>query len=94
MARLTPYISSAASLSTAATTAHNLTGRAEELLMCSNSSAVMWYYTFATGATTYTTDKQYVPGDTPILIGCDMSTCIWLMSGGTTGLVYITEFIR
>jgi len=94
MPYLNPYISSAAATSGTDSTYHILSGQAQQILFCSNSSANPFYYDFDTTSFTSLTASgtQKVAGNTPILINVNHPTYVAIL-GGTSGFVYITEFI-
>jgi len=87
-------ISSAAFTSGTNSTYHILSGQAQQILFCSNSSANYFYYDFDTTSFTSLTASgaQRITGDTPVLLNVDGPTYVALL-GATSGYVYITEFI-
>ena len=93
MAEYQNAIHDAAQTSGSNSTYHTLSGQANRILLCSTSTGNAFFFTFnSTYATGNTTSCQYVPGDYPILISCDHPTYITIL-GGSSGYVYMTEFI-
>ena len=88
---LNPVVSSAAATSGTNATYHTLSGRAKQLLLCSNSSDNYFYYNCDTTGLN-TSASQRLPGDTPVLINVNYPSYITIL-GGDSGYVYITEFV-
>ena len=88
---LNPTISSAAMTSGTDSTYHYLSGQAQQILMCSNSSDNSFYYNFDTTSITVA-QSQRITGNTPVILNVNHPTYVSLL-GATSGYVYITEFI-
>jgi len=89
---LNPQISSAAEVKAAGSTYHILSGRAQQILLQSDSSGCYFFFDFDTTAITNTSGTQRIAGDTPVIMNVNHPNYISIL-GGTTGYVYITEFI-
>jgi len=88
---LNPQVSSAAMTSGTNATYHTLSGRAQQILLCSNSSDNYFYFNFDTTGID-TSASQRITGDTPVVFAVDHPEYITIL-GAASGVVYITEFV-
>ncbi len=88
-------VSSAASMDGAGnSTYHTLSGKANSIYMCSDSSGNGFHYSFvSTKSSGETTGGTYVPPWTPVIVPVNGPTYVTLIdTAGTTFFVHIVEF--
>lgn len=84
-----------ASITTTGTTNHGLSGRANQVLLCTTVSTAFYYFSFDnTSAFTApcTNGAMFAPGNYPLLLNVNHPDQINVL-GGATGYLYITEFV-
>lgn len=88
-------VSSAASMDGAGnSTYHTLSGQANAVYLCGDSSADGFHYSFvSTKSSGGTTNCTFVPPWTPVIVPCNHPAYITLIdTAGTTFFVHIVEF--
>ena len=92
---LNPVISSAAISSGTASTYHPLSGQAQQILFCSESTDEDFYFTFDSTANVAaaTSGLQYCPGAYSLLINVNHPTYVNIVEGTSSGTIHITEFV-
>ena len=88
---LNPQVSSAAITSGTNATFHTLGGKAQQIMLCSNSSDNYFYFNLDTTGID-TSASQRITGDTPVIFPVNHPTSIAIL-GAASGIVYITEFV-
>jgi hypothetical protein len=92
---LNPVMSSAAITSGTNSTYHTLSGQAEQILLCSESTDEDFYFTFDSSGNVAaaTSGLQYCPGAYSLLINVNHPAYINIVEGTSSGTVHITEFV-
>jgi len=92
---LTPIMSSVAETTGGVSTYHPLSGQAQQILFCSETTDEDFFFTFdATGdVSAVTTSMQFCPGAYSLLINVNHPTYVNLVEGSCSGLIHITEFV-
>ena len=92
---LNPVMSTVGYTSGTNSTYHPLSGQAEQILFCSESTDEDFYFTFdATGnVAALTSTLQYCPGAYSLLINVNHPAYVNLVEGTSSGTVHITEFV-
>ena len=89
---LNPQASSAADVSAVASTYHILSAKAQQILFQSDSSGCYFFFDFDSTKIANTSGTQRIAGDTPVIMNVNHPNYVTFL-GGTTGYIYITEFV-